>query len=63
MPVNLPCIFFFFLMKVTFRKVGGNSSLALEAEQEKKRLSFWASLPLPPIARCQPPWQGAWGAP
>lgn len=50
--------FFFFslLMKVTFRYVGGNSSLALKAEWEQERpSSHTSSLPFPPLTRCQAP--------
>lgn len=51
--------FFFFslLMKVTFRNVGRNSSLALKAEWEQNRPRFLASLPsfLPPLTRCHAP--------
>lgn len=40
-------------MKVTFRNVGGNSSLALKAEWEQERPSSHAPLPSPPLTRCQ----------
>lgn len=55
--------FFFFslLMKVTFRNVGGNSSLALKAEWEQNRPSSHASLQafLPSSPYKVPcPWEG-----
>lgn len=60
-PVKLPYIYFFPLIKITFRKVGGNSSLALEAKWEWKRTSRRTSPTLPPFTRCQPPGRGAQG--